>query len=145
MKKLLLIAFLGISLITLAIGCKKDSNTAETIVGKWDLEGDSLTVYNAGNIISSGPAMSKTINYIQFKADGSGNDLYTTFTYKIKGKTLTISYAPYILLSVAHGGSVANATIRALTKNKLTIFAEDIFKDGNGLKNGSDRILYLVR
>ena len=145
MKKLLLIAFFGMSLITLVIGCKKDANTAETIVGEWDLQGDSLTVYNAGNIISSGPAMSKTTNYMQFKADGTGNDLYTTFTYKIKGKTLTISYAPYILLSVAHSGSVANATIRALTKNNLTIFAEDISKDSDGLKNGSERILYLVR
>ncbi|MFD0764818.1 hypothetical protein ACFQZI_08125 [Mucilaginibacter lutimaris] len=151
MKKLVLFSFLATAIITSTISCKKDSNTpaptdqAGTIVGKWNYQGEIVTVNHPNN-----PPETTTNKYtngesVQFLENGTGSDYNTSFKYTVSGKVLTISYDAYVSNGVTHNAKVVTATINQLTTIKLTLHINDTYKDTNGALNGNDIIQYLVK
>jgi hypothetical protein len=151
MKKLLLIAFLGMSFIFLTTGCKKETTQKNTddnsisIVGKWNYKNDVVSIYTKSKLTGGGPYTYSNGEYIQFNNNGTGRDQNTTFTYTVKNKEITISYAAYTKGGDTYDADVSTAAITELSDNKLTLYYDSTFKDSDNLLNGNEVTEYLVR
>jgi hypothetical protein len=147
MKKLLLVTFFAIAFATLTIGCKKDSKAVipgkeiSPIVGKWKY--NYVDAHTPGVTIERRYIYTKG-EYLQFNTDGTGKDLHTSFSYTIKDKTVSISYAEYTTDGVIHNAFVDIATIKELTGNKLTLQFDYTFTESNVVK-GDIEDEHLVR
>ena len=131
MKKALLSALL---VAAVAIGCKKDSSSSSSIVGKWTFTNQVEWNEPKTGAIQKDTTTYDPTSYVNFLSNGtcyehdsymSGNTVksnYDTSTYTVSGNTLTL----------IHQGVAGSATIQNLSSNNFTLYNKITNYDGNG-------------
>jgi len=146
MKKLLLL----VSVAILIVSCSKKNNAPSSIVGKWYLTTDSLSVYVNGSLYEHKSYTSDHQNYTEFVADGSGSeifirstvlggnavdDAFAVFTYTVSGNEIDYSFPDQIVGDEQVNAFTQIGTITSHTTNTLSItVTQSVTENGNTYK-----------